>query len=184
MKPGGNSGLGTGVSLSWVTRGPATFPCPVIPSVSHSVPSLLPWPGPAHTAQRVLPEPRHHLHVPACSECSVNILLLLLLPRGLWPGLEQSGDAPCVQTAAWSHPRVRGEPGLRGEHTLWSPLLLPGSHGGTGSLLQGSGPNDCAILPAVCHPKAPTSHELWQTHIPVGFKFPNNFLLHPGVNQG
>lgn len=79
------------------------------------MPSVHPQPGPAHTAQRVLPEPWQHLHVPACSECSVNILLLLLPLCGLWPGLEQSGDAPRVQTAAWRHPMVRGEPGLRGD---------------------------------------------------------------------
>lgn len=86
-----------------------------------------------------------------------------------------------MQRAAWSHPGVRGKPGLRGEHRLWSLLLLPGSHGSTGSLLRGSGPSHCTIQPAVCHLKTPTSHELWQTHIPLGFKFPNNVLLHPGV---
>lgn len=146
MKPGGNSGLSTGVSLPWVSRGAAPSPgppSPVMPSVSQCAQSA-PWPGPACIAQRVLHEPRKHLHVPACSEGSVNILLLLLLLCGLWPGLEQSRDAPCVQTAAWSHPRVRGEPGLRGECRPWFLLLLPGSHCGTGSLLQGSEPNDCA----------------------------------------
>lgn len=115
----------------------------------------------------MLREPRQHLHVPACSECSVNILLFLLLLCGLWPGLVRSGDAPCVQTA------VRGKPGLRAEHRLWSLLPLPGSHVGTGSHLQSSRPNERAIQPAVCSPEDPTSNELWQTHIPLGFKFPN-----------
>lgn len=39
--------------------------------------------------------------------------------------------------------------------------------------LQSSGPNECAIQLAVCPPEDPTSNELRQTHIPLGFKFPN-----------